>query len=573
MEVDRLKKDEVAYECRMRGAAISPEQTIDVLRTRLREFLQLERDGQAFDPLPVDIEEELDVCSLKIGEAEFGMQLTDVISPRRIRSLLFHLNSRLMHILGLCPTNDPAGRVHREEAKRLMKKLKGVSARFKQMGDTAEYKAPSVVSVSTVQGAESIVEGPVSLPEFRAQSPIVEHRPMTDYHNIERQHRPVVVTPGSGLGSPDLLRLQQLNLEDLPVGSDFEDFRTAPMMPFQAPPVQQAVHRPLFRAGLETMFTPPTNLFRPMTPQHPRPTVEVSQPPTQRSSFVPFHKWGLTFSGARDSSVNAFLLRIEELARSRGVQTSELFRAATEFFTGPALVWYRGIQNQVSSWEELKNMLKADFLPADYQTALYEEIRNRKQGKEESVTSFVSCMIGLFGRLGYTVPEHVKLEQILRNLAPFYLQNLQLDTVVSINHLKEMAKSLEMKKVLIEKYEGGGRSRQNFLEPDLAAKPSTSGFVPRPSASSFVPRRPVINEIATEEPKEGDTHEEKKEPEVEAFSAEAFICYNCRKEGHRFMNCTEKKNLFCHKCGRAGYLTKNCPNCCKISGNEDRDAE
>ncbi|KAH8234497.1 hypothetical protein KR026_003132, partial [Drosophila bipectinata] len=50
------------------------------------------------------------------------------------------------------------------------------------------------------------------------------------------------------------------------------------------------------------------------------------------------------------------------------------------------------------------------------------------------------------------------------------------------------------------------------------------------------------------------------ELEVDAFS---LVCWNCRKEEHRYQDCLSEKRVFCYGCGTANTYKPNCVKCAK----------
>lgn len=66
--------------------------------------------------------------------------------------------------------------------------------------------------------------------------------------------------------------------------------------------------------------------------------------------FVPVYKWDLKFFGQSDLSFNAFLQRVEELSRSRGVSKDEPFNSAVDLFEGQALNYYQLISRYASGF-------------------------------------------------------------------------------------------------------------------------------------------------------------------------------------------------------------------------------
>ena len=42
-----------------------------------------------------------------------------------------------------------------------------------------------------------------------------------------------------------------------------------------------------------------------------------------------------------------------------------------------------------------------------------------------------------------------------------------------------------------------------------------------------------------------------------------ILCFNCRKYGHQFRDCSAEMSIFCYKCGEPNTTVKQCPFCSK----------
>ena len=242
---------------------------------------------------------------------------------------------------------------------------------------------------------------------------------------------------------------------------------------------------------------------------------------------VPVHKWDVKFSGEPGVSVSSFLERVDELSVARGVSKAQVFVSALDLFEGPALSWYRSIRRTVKTWGELEARLRGDFQPDDYDEQLLEELRRRSQGREESVTIYFACMMGLFSRLTTAVSEDIQIKILRRNILPVYQSQLTLQDVVSVGQLKELCKRLEEAE----------RQTRNFLpptcnshtlEPDLAYVNDTRlAGAPARTSSDRSPRG----------------------------------CYNCGKTGHLMKDCRLPRTRRCYGCGLLGVTRSTCSRC------------
>ncbi|KAI5631433.1 retrotransposon gag protein domain-containing protein [Phthorimaea operculella] len=147
------------------------------------------------------------------------------------------------------------------------------------------------------------------------------------------------------------------------------------------------------------------------------------------------------------SCVLVFLERVEELRRSRSISAESLFRSAVELFTDNALLWYRGICDSVTCWEELKKELMNEYLSPDYNWRLLNEIQNRTQGQSESFSVYFAIMQNYFKRLLEPLSESQKLQILMRNIRPEYTEHLSLIAIGSLNELRDKCKLIERNKL------------------------------------------------------------------------------------------------------------------------------
>ncbi|KAJ3666073.1 hypothetical protein Zmor_001528 [Zophobas morio] len=108
---------------------------------------------------------------------------------------------------------------------------------------------------------------------------------------------------------------------------------------------------------------------------------------------IPISKWGVTFSGKETEPVAVlkFLKRVEEGRSMNGIDEERMRRGFAQLLEPPALTWYRQcVRDSVSSWRELKERLKQEFLPDDYEEGVLETLRECKQGSSERVSFFVA---------------------------------------------------------------------------------------------------------------------------------------------------------------------------------------
>jgi hypothetical protein len=273
------------------------------------------------------------------------------------------------------------------------------------------------------------------------------------------------------------------------------------------------------------------------TPVTPR---AASSPTVQRPPSVPISKWNVKYSGDdRDMSLSAFLARVEELMVARHATKQDLFDCAIDLFSGKALIWYRANRKNATEWNSLVTLLRGQFQPADFNDRLFDEIRQRTQGSDETIGLYLAVIDGLFDRLTIKVAEPVRLKIILRNLSPFYQSQISVHPVRSRDELLGVGRVLEASKASVESFVPPvTRKNRKFLEPDLAyvsSGPSTAAIAStdEPSSSAAPNRQNVTG------------------------------C-NCQKLGHIRSECPAPKKLLCYRCGKPDHTVRNCPNC---SGN------
>lgn len=257
------------------------------------------------------------------------------------------------------------------------------------------------------------------------------------------------------------------------------------------------------------------------------------------SKSVPVYKWGLKFDNQAKQTVGAFLERVEELSRARGVTHKDLFESAVDLFSGQALIWYRSVQSRVNSWEELKREMKIVFQAPDYNFRLMQEIFSRTQGENESIDLYIAAMEGLYSRLSEKVPEATRLAQIYHNLHPQLHDRLALCDIQTLEDLRCMGRKVEASRLRASVPRQHPRSAVT-LEPDLAYEEGTHRRGPCSSGKVF-----SLNQQSLQR-----TGRPQDRP-----------CWNCGESGHMFRFCKGPMKRFCYGCGNPDKTKRDCNKC------------
>lgn len=446
-DINRLARDELIYELKTRGIhSLSERMTVMQMRTMLRDLIRQEKLGLTLMDYPqIDFAPmEIDVIETKLSEVVSLIEEFPTCSTegnfRKIRTKLSHISNRVNRI--------PATELH--------------------LCELRERFLRKIVSL----GCELLDQcGPlISNPDREELSPVEELADDIDNIRLSITDRPnqhdietrvdSIIRKGSQESNKTIETCQHWNASEM-ISSTVNPVN--PQRPIKSTTLP--VHDRTVHFG-DTGATANTRLLAP-----PMKTIPVS-------------KWNLKFSGEKNSlSVSAFLERVHELCQSRNFPEQYLIDQAVDLFSGQALIWFRSIRDDVTNWSELKTKLKQEFQPYDYDFRLLEECRRRTQGPDESIGIYVAVMKNLFRRMAEPPSDQIKLQMILRNLAPFYLQGLGFTEFNSIDHLVELGRRLEDRRSATDHYKPPTRKKGD-LEPDLA-------YLTDSQNSSEVPYRKV----------------------------------------------------------------------------------
>lgn len=287
----------------------------------------------------------------------------------------------------------------------------------------------------------------------------------------------------------------------------------------------------------------------PTTDKAIEPQVSVSSPIvcTADSNVA---KWKIQFDGT--GNPRSFLESVAEHAIAYNVSEDKLFKSAFSLFSNQGLIWYRGVKDQISSWQDLRSLLLEEFDIVDYDYRLMGEIRSRTQGQDEAIHIYFSVMSCLFSRLKKPLSEEEKVEILLHNVRPTFTEQLALHNFETVTDLKTVCRRLE------------------------AARQKTSLFTEPPKASSLNPelvykgkgKTPVsvVGNKPTQNYRRPNKNNFVRTPENKPRSYDSNkkvgFCNRCKVDTHTRAQCpAEDKRVKCFNCGELGYTMRSCPKC------------
>jgi hypothetical protein len=240
--------------------------------------------------------------------------------------------------------------------------------------------------------------------------------------------------------------------------------------------------------------------------------------------------WGVTFAGDRNNelAVFDFLTQIKEKCAAHDISQDDLLRHVKLLLRGEALVWYRMVESRVSSWTELCEPLKEEFLPIGYSETARDKLLNYRQTEGQTIGMFLAHFEQLEGYLPQPLAFADKLTAIRRNILPYYQDRLWDKRVNSLDELYRLCRELDATKFNIDRH---------------------------------------ITTQTVNSRSRGASEQGKANPKNEPQINRGPRCFRCRKQGHLAKNCPSVQTISCFDCGKPGYTRTTCPDCKRKQGN------
>jgi hypothetical protein len=138
-----------------------------------------------------------------------------------------------------------------------------------------------------------------------------------------------------------------------------------------------------------------------------------------------------------------FIVRIKEKCDSLDLPHDALRRHAKLLFKGEALIWFRMFESSVSSWTDICDRLKEEFLSIGYYDTARDKLLNYHQTAGQTIGMFLAKFDQLEGYLPRPLPFDEKMAAIRRNILPYYQDRLWDKEIVSPDELYRLCRRLD----------------------------------------------------------------------------------------------------------------------------------
>lgn len=570
MEVNRLLKDELAYELYIRGLPRNPSASVNDLRKSLREILIKEKetpDNLIRGHIDLVVEDEIRICKAKCSELEQAIENFD---PENSKNEYKRIGTRLQHLASRIDRIPVSYEEEEEEQCKLADHCKSVQEELIQIYESAVSSVPHTNPPPLVDHTENDIgdsnSGNLTILDQPNLELISPQRVIPPCTSANPTHGEVWEFPP--FSDPIATNSRsQIRSNSLPVASNSIRQKSIPNPTARVnfmPPITEPTTIPNVssrRATIDStspLWNAPEYMSSAMSNLHIPSRRPMYDGWSQETRLPDVSRWNVKFNGR--TSVNEFLERVEEFRISRGVSHQQLLRCSPELLTQDALLWYR--TRKFVSWQDLCQQLKEAYLPYDYELGLMDEIRKRTQGANEKILNYITIMENLFRKLKQPPIEKDRVILIRRNLLPSIQSQLILHQVSTIDELIVLGRKVEEAQAVMDKYVPPPTSYRSLLEPELAYRKPGNQQPITVASSRPVQSTPVTNRNTSQPPRDN--------PSIPKSDLEPS-CWNCGGTGHRFKKCDQpRRNRFCFKCGSPDVSINNCPRCRKNSSRSQQ---
>ncbi|CAF1682571.1 unnamed protein product [Adineta ricciae] len=298
----------------------------------------------------------------------------------------------------------------------------------------------------------------------------------------------------------------------------------------------------------------------------------------------------MKFTGGDDEKIIQFVNNIERIGKMIDAGDNILYCMSTAKLDGEAKRWYEN-NSSLNTWDTLKTALLERFTISDSSTKVFEQLKERKQRPNESITSFYDSII----KLCHDYDPKMSEKMIVSWLENGVKESLKVPIKRQMKLLTETARTTKaFLKIAKDEQE---LQEEHSLVPDV-----TSSYVPYfgNTVSTTIPQ-PRTTQQTFESPHSHEQQDESKisrhrqpnsykptqrfrraspntrvvtshqrnisakDPRNKPTSLMAIPgrqlspCLICKRNNHRTIDCYHKKSDGCYKCGQSDHRIRNCP--------------
>ena len=121
-------------------------------------------------------------------------------------------------------------------------------------------------------------------------------------------------------------------------------------------------------------------------------------------------------------------------------------------FKGEAARWFRMEREHMRSWKKFAKMFKDRYVGEYDQQDLYDDLRQRTQGKGEKVESFLLHFKYIVSRFKKPPIEDEEVDLAYRNLLPEYRRAMSDKVVDTLDDIKKYGKRFEKQRAIDSHY-------------------------------------------------------------------------------------------------------------------------
>ena len=295
------------------------------------------------------------------------------------------------------------------------------------------------------------------------------------------------------------------------------------------------------------------------------------------------------FDGSEEKKIQQFLSNIERIGRMIDANDAVLHCMCTAKLDGEAKRWYEN-NMFLAQWGTLKSALLERFTQSDSSWKVFEQLKDRKQKPDETITSYCDDIIKMCREYDSTMSEKMMMSWMENGIK----DALRIPIKRQLKLLSEAARTTQaFLKIAKDEQE----LQEHSKESDSTASyvpyftNTVSTTIPQPSqphesasattyrsnrepmtTATHLPENPFQRQSAPHDfqqrttqrprttyrypPRSSDTASSRP---FDGRTRKFKPCIICQRENHRMIDCNQKKPNGCFKCGQSDHRIRDCP--------------